>query len=83
MDNALIEETKRMYSDIINLPHPVSRRHHPMPMANRAAQFAPFAALVGYDTAIDKTSEYVMRQADSGFYDVLPELQDIPIEPVD
>lgn len=33
------------YDDIINLPHPVSRVRRPMPMYNRAAQFAPFAAL--------------------------------------
>ena len=37
------------YEDIINLPHHVSKNRRPMPMENRAAQFAPFAALVGYD----------------------------------
>ena len=40
------------YEDIINLPHPVSKKHPQMPMANRAAQFAPFAALTGYGEAI-------------------------------
>ena len=35
------------YSDIINLPHHVSRNHPQMPMEARAAQFAPFAALTG------------------------------------
>ena len=44
------------YEDIINLPHPVSKRHTPMPMINRAAQFAPFAALTGYDAAIEETA---------------------------
>ena len=38
------------YRDIINLPHPESRSHPRMPMENRAAQFAPFAALT--DTEI-------------------------------
>ena len=43
------------YDDIINLPHHVSDYHKPMPMANRAAQFAPFAALNGHDDAIVET----------------------------
>ena len=41
------------YEDIINLPHHVSEKHPPMPLIKRAAQFAPFAALAGYDDAID------------------------------
>ena len=45
------------YDDIINLPHHVSERHPQMSMWNRAAQFAPFAALTGYDEAIRKTTE--------------------------
>ena len=44
------------YSDIINLPHHVSKRHPPMPMIKRAAQFAPFAALTGYDDAVEETA---------------------------
>lgn len=45
------------YSDIINLPHHVSKRHPQMSMWNRAAQFAPFAALTGYDNAIKDTAQ--------------------------
>ena len=45
------------YDDIINLPHHVSKRHPQMSMWNRAAQFAPFAALTGYDAAIQETAE--------------------------
>ena len=41
------------YDDIINLPHHVSKRHPQMSMWNRAAQFAPFAALTGYEDAIN------------------------------
>ena len=44
------------YDDIINLPHHVSKNHSQMSNYNRAAQFAPFAALVGYSEAI-KNSE--------------------------
>ena len=40
------------YADIINLPHHVSRNHPQMSMADRAAQFSPFAALTGHDAAI-------------------------------
>ena len=43
------------YDDIINLPHHVSDYHRPMPIATRAAQFAPFAALSGHDDAIAET----------------------------
>lgn len=43
------------YDDIINLPHHVSPVHPPMPMENRAAQFAPFAALTGHAAAIEET----------------------------
>ena len=46
------------YEDIINLPHHVSKRHRPMSMLNRAAQFAPFAALTGYEDAIEKTAQW-------------------------
>ena len=43
------------YEDIINLPHHVSRIHPHMTLEERAAQFSPFAALTGYEAAIDKT----------------------------
>ena len=36
------------YDDIINLPHPTSAKHPRMPLSDRAAQFAPFAAPVSY-----------------------------------
>jgi len=40
------------YDDIIHLPHHVSKRHPQMSMGSRAAQFAPFAALAGYEDAL-------------------------------
>ena len=43
------------YDDIINLPHHVSRNHPQMSMRDRAAQFSPFAALVGYEDAVAET----------------------------
>ena len=47
---------KGPYDDIIALPHPTSRRHPRMPAADRAAQFAPFAALTGYAAAVKETA---------------------------
>ena len=44
------------YADIIDLPHHVSKRHPQMPMEKRAAQFSPFAAMVGHDAAIRETA---------------------------
>jgi hypothetical protein len=44
------------YDDIINLPHHVSKRHPQMSMWNRAAQFAPFAALTGYEESIKESA---------------------------
>ena len=40
------------YDDIIDLPHPTSRRYPRMPLEERAAQFQPFAALTGFDDII-------------------------------
>ena len=67
---------KQKYADIINLPHHVSKVHPSMPIKKRAAQFAPFAALTGYEDAIMETEQIntmemelgkdVKREADEG-----------------
>ena len=44
--------TKGKYDDMLSLPHHVSKRHPQMSVLNRAAQFAPFAALTGFDDDI-------------------------------
>lgn len=44
------------YDNIINLPHHESKKHPRLSMEQRAAQFAPFAALTGYGDAISETS---------------------------
>lgn len=46
---------KETYEDIIALPYPHPSRHVPMPMQERAAQFAPFAALTGFENVIQET----------------------------
>ncbi|MCI9341284.1 MAG: YolD-like family protein [Dorea sp.] len=44
------------YDDIIMLPRHVSKTHPPMPAADRAAQFAPFAALTGHYDAVKEAA---------------------------
>lgn len=45
------------YKDIIDLPYEKSSRHPNMPSGDRAAQFAPFAALSGFEEKIEKTQD--------------------------
>ena len=51
------DEVNHDYDDIINLPHYEPKHHPRMSMWNRAAQFAPFAALTGYEDAIKETAQ--------------------------
>lgn len=44
------------YEDIIHLPRPVSTRRARMSMADRGAQFAPFAALTGYESVLEESA---------------------------
>lgn len=53
-----IEETMGRYDDIIDLPYKKSKRHAHMSMHDRAAQFAPFAALTGYGEAVEETARF-------------------------
>ena len=54
------EEQPNKYGDIINLPRPASKRHPPMPLAKRAAQFSPFAALTGYEDAVRESARITL-----------------------
>ena len=54
------------YDDIINLPHYEPKHHPRMSMWNRAAQFAPFAALTGYDAAIQESGRLTDDWIDLG-----------------
>ncbi len=49
-------QDEHKYDDIINLPHPTSLRHPRMPLEDRAAQFATFAALTGHEATIKETA---------------------------
>ena len=46
----------KRYADIIDKQHHVSKKHPPMSMEDRAAQFSPFAALTGYEAAVKETA---------------------------
>ena len=52
------------YEDIIDLPHHISKKRPPMSMADRAAQFSPFAALTGYDETIKENDRYLDEKID-------------------
>lgn len=50
------DKDEHRYDDIIDLPHHVSKKYPQMPLLDRAAQFAPFAALTGHEDAIRETA---------------------------
>ena len=54
---------KGPYDDIIDLPHWDPKRHQRMSLQDRAAQFAPFEALTGFEGVIEKTSEKVNNES--------------------
>ena len=54
------------YDDIIRLPHPTSSKHPRMSMEERAAQFAPFAALTGFGGVIRETGRLTDKQVELG-----------------
>lgn len=49
------------YDDIINLNRPVSK-HPKLSISSRAAQFAPFAALTGYDEQVKETARFTSKK---------------------
>ncbi|MBQ7248275.1 MAG: hypothetical protein IJS22_09330 [Lachnospiraceae bacterium] len=56
---------QKNYDDIIDLPHHQSARHAHMTMIARAAQFAPFAALTGFDDDIEEMAGEKLGRYDS------------------
>lgn len=62
------------YLDIIHLPRPQSKKHAAMPLLNRAAQFAPFSALVGHGDAIKETMRQYEQRVEMGEDEYVPEL---------
>ena len=52
------QKPRNPYEDILELSHPVSKTHPQMPRRDRAAQFAPFAALTGYEEAVREAARF-------------------------
>ena len=52
----------KKYEEIINMPHHVSFNHPHMSNYDRAAQFAPFAALTGYDALIKEMARMTNKK---------------------
>ncbi len=59
---------KGKYDDIINLPRHVSKKRPPMANIDRAAQFAPFAALTGHEDAVKETARLTEERVELDEY---------------
>ncbi len=57
------------YEKIIDLPHHVSPTREPMSRLDRAAQFAPYSALSGYEDAVEETARLTDSQAELDEYE--------------
>ena len=61
-----MNDRKDDYEDIIGLPHFVSKNRRHMSLSDRAAQFAPFAALTGYEESISETARLTETEIEPG-----------------
>lgn len=79
----------KKYECIREMPHHVSLKHRPMSLEARAAQFAPFAALVGYGDAVKETArltdkrveldEDAKAQLDYDFQTIMEHIKEKPL----
>ena len=61
---------KDRYEKILYFDHPVSRKHKHMSSYDRAAQFAPYAALVGYDRVVKETARLTSKRIELDEYEI-------------
>ena len=69
------------YRELLHLPHHRSQIHAPMPRRDRAAQFAPFAALTGFDAQLRETERQTQAQAEpheDEFHELDQRLPELP-----
>ena len=58
------------YFEILSREHPTSKKHPRMSRMNRAAQFAPFAALTGYEESIEETARLTDHRIELSEYEI-------------
>lgn len=73
-------DNNEKYNDIINLPHHVSKKYPQMSIEARSAQFAPFAALTGYDEEVKETGRLTNNKIEIN--DELKEILDIKLREI-
>ncbi len=56
------ESISEKYKDIIYLPHHVSKNRPQMKISDRAAQFAPFSAVVGHGSSVKEAARYTVEK---------------------
>lgn len=64
-----MDQDAHRYDDMLRLPHPVSDKHPHMSGLDRAAQFAPFAALTGFGAAITESARLTSEKAELDEYE--------------
>ncbi|MCH4888369.1 hypothetical protein EZV73_12330 [Acidaminobacter sp. JC074] len=57
-----MKKTSDKYDDILHLPRHVSKKRPQMPIKDRAAQFAPFSAVVGHNTAVKEAARHTEKR---------------------
>lgn len=62
--NEDLAKKENRYVDMLHLPHHVSHKRPQMPLEDRAAQFSPFAAVVGHEAAVKETARLTDERRD-------------------
>ena len=58
------------YCKIVDIPRPVSKKHPQMSVYMRSAQFAPYAALTGYDSVVRETARLTDKRIELDEYEI-------------
>lgn len=79
------QSAEEVYADILNLPHHELTTRQRMPVANRAASFAPFAALTGYGESVKEVARLTKEriELDAGTKEALNDKLNLAVEKAD